>query len=261
MTEFTNVQEINEPTFERPDISWIKRVINEADNDDVFVKVCANNERFWAQVESVEGGHILCTVANTLIHDHEFDFEDPIVVEFDNIYDVYVGEGAHGEEGEENLRYFHGECNKVEAKKERMKAFLIDPQKEAITEVDYDGTLQHMYELIDCDCVCTCRINQAGDTIFLDDNGLYNKDHFFRYDTYPNPLAGKGLVLGTNYAGESISPKEVTREHLNYAIDFINRDIAIEMGIAVDEQNAEIARHDDRYITLGPIADILRDSE
>lgn len=141
-----------------------------------------------------------------------------------------------------------------------MKAFLIDPAKETITEVDYDGTLKHMYKLIGCDCVCTVTLNDKHDTIFLDDEGLYNADHFFRYDTYPNPLAGKGLVLGTDPHGESIEPRVVDIEIMNYHIDFIDRNEAIEMGEAVDAQNAEIMKHQPNFIAL-PVADILRDSE
>lgn len=120
MTEFVNVQEIFADTFERPDISQVKKTINatltlDSKAERVFIKVCANDERFWAQVNRVEGGKIYCTVANDLLYvdDHGFDYKDPIVVEFDNIYDVYVGEGSHDEETEENLTMFHETCNKV----------------------------------------------------------------------------------------------------------------------------------------------------
>lgn len=87
-----------------------------------------------------------------------------------------------------------------------MKAILIDPFERKLSEVEYSGDYKQIYEHIDChnfDCV---RISSKGDTIFVDDEGLISckVQCFFGFIGYPQPLAGKGLVLGTDINGESV---------------------------------------------------------
>ena len=89
-----------------------------------------------------------------------------------------------------------------------MRAILIDPSTQTITEVDYNGDYKQIYTFIDAasfDCV---QLNES-DTIYVDDEGLLNdavsRISMFRVDgDNPAYLAGKGLVLGTNEEGESI---------------------------------------------------------
>lgn len=57
--------------------------------------------------------------------------------------------------------------------------------------------------------------NMADDTIYVDDDGLLNHAHgWFVLRGYPQPLAGKGLVLGTTRSGNSCSPRKATLEWL-----------------------------------------------
>lgn len=100
-----------------------------------------------------------------------------------------------------------------------MNAFLIDPFTCTIKEVDYSGSYKHIYQLIDCECFDVVRINDKGDGIFVDDEGLLHDkpQAYFICAPYPNPLAGKGLVLGTDGEGESISPK-ITIEELEQRV-------------------------------------------
>lgn len=90
-----------------------------------------------------------------------------------------------------------------------MIGYLISP---------LDGTVQRVtvrnykdiYKWIDADCFDVARFAANGDGCFVDDNGLLVSrppDDFFTLPDYPQPLAGKGLVLGVDDAGESISPK------------------------------------------------------
>ena len=78
-----------------------------------------------------------------------------------------------------------------------MKAYLIDPFEETVTEVDYDGHLESLYLLLECSIVdaVTCITN---DSIFVDDEGLLGVEgqKFFLFPGYPQPLAGKGLFVG-----------------------------------------------------------------
>lgn len=86
-------------------------------------------------------------------------------------------------------------------------AFLIDPHTLSITTVEWNGDYKHIYKLIEADCYDCARVSREGDGIFVDDEGLFKQDQrFFLHADYPNPLAGKGLMLGCDAEGESIAP-------------------------------------------------------
>lgn len=103
-----------------------------------------------------------------------------------------------------------------------MKAFLIDPFAREITEVEHDASgIDGIYELIDAPIFATATFNEFGDTIFVDDEGLFREDQaFFRHDGYPQPLAGKGLVLGCDDEGETVAPS-TTLEALRNDVSFV----------------------------------------
>lgn len=100
-----------------------------------------------------------------------------------------------------------------------MKAILIDPETKTIKEVDYDGDYRSIYKLIDCDCYTAVTINKHGETVWVDDEGLFTKTHYFKIAGYPDPLAGKGLLLRTDSNGESVAT-ELTVEHLEDMVRF-----------------------------------------
>lgn len=89
-----------------------------------------------------------------------------------------------------------------------MQAILIDPFEQTIIQVEYTGQYQQIYDLIDAETFDCARINEQGDGIFIDDEGLIREkpQAFFWHKNYPQPLAGKGLVLGVDDEGESVAP-------------------------------------------------------
>jgi len=103
-----------------------------------------------------------------------------------------------------------------------MRAFLIDPFRQEVTEVNYSGDYKQICKLIDADLFDVARLNAKGDGIFVDDEGLYAEDQrFFQHKFYPNPLAGKGLVLGCDMdTGESASAS-MTLEQLVDDIEWV----------------------------------------
>ena len=101
------------------------------------------------------------------------------------------------------------------------KAILIDPVTETITEVEWNGDFHHIYKLIDCDTYDVARINREGDGIFVDDEGLFKeRQFFFWHSDYPQPLAGKGLLLGCDDQGESVAP-HTTIEEVRSKVRFV----------------------------------------
>jgi len=141
-----------------------------------------------------------------------------------------------------------------------IKAILIDPYARAITEVEHDDSLASIYALLHADCFDCVRINTVGDVIYVDDEGLYRQDQFFAYDRYPNPLAGRGLVLGTGSQGESIDPT-ITVEDLEDKVRWITSQDALTMARELDRIAAEQQKlYGERVIHI-PVADILESQE
>lgn len=87
-------------------------------------------------------------------------------------------------------------------------AYLIDPFERSVQEVNYWGDYKEIYKHIKCDLFTCVYLNTENDCVFVDDEGLWKDNQaFFRIEGYPEPLAGRGLVLGTDDEGESCSPK------------------------------------------------------
>lgn len=86
-----------------------------------------------------------------------------------------------------------------------MRAILIDPRAKTVEETECDGGLQDIYRLTQCDTIDAVRIGER-DTIYVDDNGLVSgePEPFFMWADYPQPLAGRGLILAIDDEGETI---------------------------------------------------------
>lgn len=105
-----------------------------------------------------------------------------------------------------------------------MKAYLINPFAREVTEVEYSGDFEQVYGFLGGVRAFTCvTINQEGDGVFIDDEGLFNGDNeFFSVAGYPEPLAGFGLVLGCDREGASCAPA-LTFEDLRDRVKFWDR--------------------------------------
>lgn len=107
-----------------------------------------------------------------------------------------------------------------------MKALLIDPfcmedlggilavnPADAVREIEIEGGLASIYqalshELHPVDCIDAVYLNEASDCVYVDDNGLFaNAGRFFLWKGYPQPLAGRGLIVGTDDEGNTVAPR------------------------------------------------------
>ena len=104
-----------------------------------------------------------------------------------------------------------------------MRAILIDPVKKTVTEVDYTGPYTQIYEFIHASTFCLAGsfLSYSGpesfdhkcDDMYVDDEGLFDpKFGWFMWTGYPTPLAGYGLLLGTNHVGDSCSIRSTIEE-------------------------------------------------
>jgi len=102
------------------------------------------------------------------------------------------------------------------------KGYLIDPEAKTIIHINYDLStgIDGIYKLIGADPFTIVQIEKR-DAIFVDDEGLLkNPRYFFQYRGYHQPLAGKGLVLGTNEEGDTVSAK-IKYEDLKSRVSFL----------------------------------------
>lgn len=99
--------------------------------------------------------------------------------------------------------------------------YLINPFDRTVTEVPYNGDYNQIYQHIECDTFDVARVNEHGDGIFVDDEGLFREEQrFFWIDSYPQPLAGRGLYMGCDNEGETVSPY-ATLDEVKAAIKWV----------------------------------------
>ncbi len=104
-----------------------------------------------------------------------------------------------------------------------MKMYKIIPNERRITELDYDGTYNGMIDKLPYQWYDTCRVNAAGDYLWVNDTGLLDgtteKDgmfHIWRGDHW-QPISGMALYCGCDKEGENSEPS-ITLEQLENII-------------------------------------------
>jgi len=114
---------------------------------------------------------------------------------------------------------------------QKMEAILIDPHTETVSVVDFNGDFREISRIIGDGCRTFTVVNigyssdeifYSNDGIFVDDEGLLREQAtpFFKFRGYPQPLAGRGLILGADEMGESISPR-VTLQQVKDSVEFL----------------------------------------
>ena len=85
-----------------------------------------------------------------------------------------------------------------------MKALLIDVKSQSIRQIEIGEHYTEISKAIGCDVFAAPHIMHNNDTLYCDDEGLLkNPENFFLLDSYPQPIAGNGLILGCDNEGES----------------------------------------------------------
>jgi hypothetical protein len=126
-----------------------------------------------------------------------------------------------------------------------IQGLLIDPWKRTVTPVVCaagEATLHDMYKFIGCDCVdrVVWPVPKSRNDIWVDDNGLLYEPvpATFNVRGYPQPLAGRGLVLGFTNSGRSVSTT-LTIEQVKRAIQWELWELRISIKDAIRLQNEE----------------------
>lgn len=85
-----------------------------------------------------------------------------------------------------------------------MKALLIDSKNRVVKQIEIGEHYTEISKAIDCETFSAPHIMQDNDTLYCDDEGLLKTpEYFFLLDSYPQPIAGNGLILGCDDEGES----------------------------------------------------------
>jgi hypothetical protein len=108
-----------------------------------------------------------------------------------------------------------------------MRAILIDPTailtsvkgqsvlspRTPVSEVEYDGQLRSIYSVLSYQDVKVDMFEVVShpsfpDNLYVDEEGLMKDPQFwFGFYRYPQPLAGRGLYVGCDGAGEDCAPR------------------------------------------------------
>lgn len=123
------------------------------------------------------------------------------------------------------------------------KGYLIDPEAKKITHVNHDTKdYKQIYDLIDCKPSPFVIVHLDDENIiFIDDEGLLkNPRYFFNIKGYPQPLAGKGLVLGCDSDGDTVSAT-IEYEDLKKLITYSEH--KFHGAVVEDIENADLSKH------------------
>lgn len=94
-----------------------------------------------------------------------------------------------------------------------IRAILIDPYAETdaerVREVQIEGErLKAYYDLIGHDCTMVEAIYPeaiGGECLYVDEEGLWQQYAGFKMHGHHGPLMGRGIIVGTNMGGDTIS--------------------------------------------------------
>jgi hypothetical protein len=110
----------------------------------------------------------------------------------------------------------------------KIRAILINSDTGIIADIQIEqGSLQDVYKTIGCKCIEAVRspVLRGRDVLYVDEEGLlHDPNLFFKIEGYAQPLAGNGLVIGTNRAGDdvaAVTPLEVVKHSVQFMFDLL----------------------------------------
>jgi hypothetical protein len=102
-----------------------------------------------------------------------------------------------------------------------MKAYLINTTERTVTTVDWDRSLESLYDMLGCKTIEAARWF-TGDYVYLDEEGKIGppKAGFAIPACFHEPMAGNGLIVGSPDGwGEDMPPGvpiEYYQQHIHW---------------------------------------------
>jgi hypothetical protein len=101
------------------------------------------------------------------------------------------------------------------------KAILIDAINRKVEETTIESW-RDIAPKINCDCFTVVQIDNKND-LYVDDEGLLKSpSDFIMFEGYPQPLAGSGLILGSNHNTGKSCDTTFTVEEIKAKVRFMN---------------------------------------
>ena len=101
---------------------------------------------------------------------------------------------------------------------------VIYPKKKSVEVVKHfrdKEDIQWIDNLIGCHIFTFVRLYENGDGVYVDDEGLFKEgQYFWIHKNYPTPLAGNGILVGTDKNGNTI-PASISLKEFRTHIRFI----------------------------------------
>jgi len=103
-----------------------------------------------------------------------------------------------------------------------MHAFLIDPFKQTIEQVEIEPSLDAIRGLVGFDSIDSDELSRGDDRLFFDEECFIRaqpQPGRFKLDTLP-PVAGRGVVVGGGPDEGSLASPELSLEDLKGRVQF-----------------------------------------
>jgi len=101
-----------------------------------------------------------------------------------------------------------------------MKAILINAVLRTVTQVDIVNGVDSIRQQLGVSCFTAVNpFEDSSDAVYCDDEGLMkNPQDFFTLGNYPEPIAGNGLIIGTDSEGRSVNCESLLEDIKNDVI-------------------------------------------
>lgn len=105
-------------------------------------------------------------------------------------------------------------------KNKTVRAILIDPFLEKVSEVTIGTDLEQLYTTLGCDLITITRLGVGRDALdmILDDEGLLkdpSSQKYFKYKLFSQPFAGRALLVTSDKGGNTASvPDHIFPYHI-----------------------------------------------
>jgi hypothetical protein len=105
-------------------------------------------------------------------------------------------------------------------KNKNVRALLVDPFAEKVTEVKIGTDLQELYSTLGCELITITRLGVGKDALdmILDDEGLLkdpSNQRYFKYKLFSQPFAGRALLVTSDKQGNTTSvPDHILPYHI-----------------------------------------------
>ena len=101
-----------------------------------------------------------------------------------------------------------------------MKAYLIDAENQTVDNIDVNG-MDDIVRLVGFETIESDEVGESGDRLFFDEECfLRGSAGRFQIDTLI-PVSGKGIVIGGNEDGSSLSDVQTGLDELNSRIKYL----------------------------------------